>query len=427
MVVYECFLVPTQYGTKRQFTADGAAIGSEEVPVGVYEQLKCKVRSKLRKEKRSARASASASAASQTPSRLLTVSVTDQTAADCKNVRGKKEPLTGFHETGCHLSKRDFLEFYQFLTGDVVLESRLESEPVDRIYADYGSSTLGSVCANLMNATNNPCLQGWEFVKKLGQGAFGAVFLVRRGREKAAVKFMVQSQRFFTSIENEVAMQRLFASHNLGPKIICHANVYTHGKQLHVILMEPIDFTLFTLACHYRMSERTVQKVGEAIEAVLMKLHKLGFTHGDMHSKNIGFVRQPDGKVKMMFIDFGQSSTRTNDPVVDSEQLLSEMKEIQRASPRIIRHVESVLNDVVHRLKPSYGRLRGTRAAFKAAHRNYDRFIGMDTTVPIDVSTVSSSSLDEALRQALEPSLKELIDLTALSPTVSGFYENIDW
>lgn len=363
----------------------------------VYRSLKCKAKSKQESMSRSAK-------------RLLSVSMGDDIKSDCRNAKGKREPLFSQDDPGCHISKDDFLQFYLFLTDDVLLKNRLAYDSVDRVYADYSSRSIGGVCENLLQATRNPCLQGWEFVKKLGQGSFGAVFLVKRGAERAAVKFMVHSPRFFTSIEQEVEMQRLFASYGLAPKIICYNKMYAYNKDLHVVLMEPIDFTLFTLACHYKMSDRTLTKVGDAIMASMMKLNKLGFTHGDMHSKNIGFVRQPDGKVKLMFIDFGQSSTMINDPVVDAEQLLSELKEIQFAKPRLLNHIESVLNRVVQRIKPSYGKLKGTRRAFKKAHQEYDKYIG---TNELNLASEGYGSLNTALAAAVD---SDVIDLVSPSP-----------
>lgn len=394
MTVFGCFLVPTARGTKRQFTADGKAISSEEVPPEVYRKLKCKAQAVKDLSRR----------------RILSVSVTNQTGEDCRNVKGKKEPLIAAYDPGCRISKKEYLEFYKFLSGDVLLENRLQYDTVDRVYADYSSTSLGDVCANLLNEVGNPCLQGWTFEKKLGQGAFGAVFRVRRGSERAAVKFMIPSDRYFTSVENEVQMQKLFASYGLGPQILCYTKVYVHSNELHVILMEPIDFTLFKLVCQHKVSTRTIEKIGDAIESIMVKLNKLGFTHGDMHSKNLGFVRQPDGRMKMMFIDFGQSSTQTNNPVVDAEQLLSELKEIQRASPRIVSHIESVLNGVVHRINPAYGRLKGTRQAFKKAHRAYEPYIGKGIdglSAPNQYATLglrtdsTETSLEAALQRAM--------------------------
>ena len=96
-----------------------------------------------------------------------------------------------------------------------------------------------------------------------------------------------------------------------------------------------------------------------------------------MHTENIAFRVQPDGTYKMLLIDFGQSSLRVHRPLVDAEQLLSDLIELEQASPKITRYISRVLTYYLQKVAGEMRPLKGTRNAFFQRHRSYEPYMGI--------------------------------------------------
>jgi tRNA A-37 threonylcarbamoyl transferase component Bud32 len=216
-------------------------------------------------------------------------------------------------------------------------------------------------------------------MRKLGQGAFGAVFLVEKDGQKAAVKIgIADPDGEFVTIDDEVKMQEKFHSKGLAPAVLCHSVLHMYGHTVHSILMDTVDFTLNNLLCKVGIEPRKLRPVVVALMGAMLKMREEGFTHGDMHSQNIGFKKQPNGTYKLQFIDFGQSSIHTHDPVVDVEQLVSELFEIEKA-PQAPYFAKMLQWFITHGVKQYADYMvRGTRGAFEKHHeRHYEPHIGL--------------------------------------------------
>ena len=205
------------------------------------------------------------------------------------------------------------------------------------------------------------------------------MFLAEKDGEYGALKIIVDSPKNanFVPIEHEVRMQQTFAKAGLAPQIYCHAKTRAGENTVHMILMEPVDFTLNALLCRDVVTHETLKEVGMSLFKLLVKMKQMNVTHGDMHTENIAFRQQPDGTYKMLLIDFGQSSLRVNRPLVDAEQLLSDLVELEEASPKLIRYITRVLTFFLQRFAGESGALKGTRDEFFKRHRSYEPYMGI--------------------------------------------------
>ena len=87
--------------------------------------------------------------------------------------------------------------------------------------------------------------------------------------------------------------------------------------------MERIDFTLHDYLTQKELRTVDLKLIMSLILKLMLRLHNLGFTHGDMHDENIGFkLDKTTGQMRIMLIDLGMATTNKNYPAVDAEQLL---------------------------------------------------------------------------------------------------------
>jgi len=173
-------------------------------------------------------------------------------------------------------------------------------------------------CDTLFNDFN------FEYV--LGQGRFGMVLSIYDFETKKcfACKIMKYNREdSFIDPLQEVQIQRHFAKCHVGPKIIS----YYHKQDIHIIIMEQVDFTLenwmIELSAkyckrykewkkNYLIIKRELKICIQKIINLFIKMSKCKLTHGDMHLNNIAFKNN-----KIYLIDFGQSTGRFHDICVD--------------------------------------------------------------------------------------------------------------
>ena len=259
----------------------------------------------------------------------------------------------------CDISREQFVAFVNFITGG---RKHIKQQSID-------------ICEDILALLPSKCLRGWTITKKLGQGSFGAVFLVSKGTKTAAIKICVSNpDREFMSPKEEVELQRVFYKHHLAPKVLCYSSARMFGKEIHFILMEQVDITLNKILCKVGANKEQLEQIFMSIAEALQKMQKYRLTHGDMHSENIAFNEKKDGGYELVFIDFGQSSNRTSDLQVDIEQLISDLFQIDRApqamffATRLQYFIEKVLN-------LSY-KIQGTRSTFFNRHKEYEPKLG---------------------------------------------------
>lgn len=182
---------------------------------------------------------------------------------------------------------------------------------------DYKGVFLCDELVKLMGRS----LRGWRLVRYLGGGVSGKVFQMQSPDGRlVAVKFMIEATP--GEAADEVRAQGVFHGFGLAPRVLEHKTITTQaGVKMHLIVMERIDFTLEEMLCVAKHNVATIRKIAGEVVNLMARMRTARVTHGDMHTQNIGYVVR-DGKYVPILIDFGQSSTRSNYPLVDAEQLL---------------------------------------------------------------------------------------------------------
>ena len=298
----------------------------------------------------------------------------------------------------CAVTKQQMLDFFDFIRekteddehvrinkfapGDVTNSEVGSAAGVADHYVKRGMviknpSGLTTTCAQIIRQLPQKCLfNKWRIVSVLGRGAYGFVFLVQgeiRGDvQLAAMKVQVENPGVdFTTTTMEIDMQRAFSAEKLSPQILCVDTVRIHGYNVTVILMERIDFTLRDYLMQKRLHTNDLKLVMSLVLKLMLRLHNLGFTHGDMHDENIGFkVERETGQIRIVLIDLGMATTNKNYAVVDAEQLLRSI--IISKYPRKIReyfqfNLQWFLYNVVH----SRYKITGSTKQFNKVHTKY--------------------------------------------------------
>lgn len=386
--IFKCYIVQTSQGPRRLFTRNGERVHSVDIPQRVYDKLKCRAREELAAAAKTTKPRPKVIKVSTTipgfysPSALRSSAY--QKSRHCLQSKADKKPLmTPIVPGKCYISSEEVLQFMEFIKHDKLIASYLKSpgrasEQAKR-YVNTILRRIVNNCDEMVNYMPRGCIKGWSVIKKLGQGAFGAVFLAEKEGKLAALKVIIDSgdNSNFVPIEDEVRMQRVFASSGLAPQIYCHAKTSVGKTTIHTILMEPIDFTLNAFMCREVVTHDTLKAIAMSIFKALLKMNRLNVTHGDMHTENIAFRVQPDGTYKMLLIDFGQSSLRVHKPLVDAEQLLSDLVELEQASPKVTRYISRVLSYYLQKVAGETRALKGTRNAFFERHRSYEPYMGV--------------------------------------------------
>lgn len=385
---FNCYIVQTTQGPRRMFTRNGVRINSEDIPQRIYNKLRCRAREQLAAAAKSTKPAPKIIKVSAeipgfySPSALR--STRYQKSRHCLQSKADSKPLiTPIVRGKCYITPEELLQFMEFINHDAMLSTYLKAsgrapEHVKR-YVNNILRRITSTCDEIANYMPKGCIQNWTIIKKLGQGAFGAVFLAEKDGQTAALKIIIDSpdNSNFVPIEDEVRMQRAFAAAGLAPRLYCHAKTNVGRSTIHMILMEPVDFTLNAFMCRDVVNHDSLKAIAMSIFKTLLKMKRLNVTHGDMHTENIAFRVQPDGTYKMLLIDFGQSSLRVHRPLVDAEQLLSDLIELEQASPKITRYISRVLTYYLQKVAGEMRPLKGTRNAFFQRHRSYEPYMGI--------------------------------------------------
>ncbi len=182
----------------------------------------------------------------------------------------------------------------------------------------------------------------YKFIKILGKGRFGAVYLAQN-REKnteVAIKILVENGGFWISAKDEISLQRKFTKFNLAPIIyedVCFKNKY--DKVIHIIIMEKIECTLESILINlgefaknrkerFKNMNQIKNYINLYVNSLLFlfeKMIKYKVTHGDLHTNNVAFQKDKNGNLEIKLIDFGQSTTKFNFLEVDISQLIGDL------------------------------------------------------------------------------------------------------
>ncbi len=140
----------------------------------------------------------------------------------------------------------------------------------------------------------------WEFVKKLGTGGSGVVYLIQDPESQLAIKFQFSQNKY--EVLYEVYMQLYFARLGLAPKVHGFDIWRFHGKLCSLIIMDHVNLMMEQYLKTER-SKATLDNICSQLDKIIDSMCKHKVRHNDLHFGNFGFVNK-----KIVLIDFGKAS-----------------------------------------------------------------------------------------------------------------------
>ena len=165
----------------------------------------------------------------------------------------------------------------------------------------------------------------YEFIKDIGSGFFGDVYLFKKKDIFYACKieeylfdenknkyFIENIDEFITRKNNEYKLLNTVGINNIGPKIYNNHYIIINNKLYNILIMEYIDGkTLHDYLETETYTENKINKIKKIINKKINKLHKLNIIHGDLHLNNIMIVEK-NNKINIFIIDLGLSRKTNN-------------------------------------------------------------------------------------------------------------------
>jgi hypothetical protein len=158
----------------------------------------------------------------------------------------------------------------------------------------YGKQIIGAI-ANLNKIPPNQIV----FLKRLGSGAYGDIYVVRIINKKVIIKIEEYGQRNGKKIEDiyrEYNTHVQFYQHKVGvpkPYYVGHYREENTNRQISFTAMKldsyAIDFGLFETQLNERIPQYILDYMLQSIDAILGHFCKHHLIHGDFHWGNIGF------------------------------------------------------------------------------------------------------------------------------------------
>ena len=165
----------------------------------------------------------------------------------------------------------------------------------------------------------------YEFIKDIGSGFFGDVYLFKKKDIFYACKieeylfdenknkyFIENIDEFITRKNNEYKLLNIVGINNIGPKIYNNHYIIINNQLYNILIMEYIDGkTLYDYLRIETYTENKINKIKKLINKKINKLHKLNIIHGDLHLNNIMIVEK-NNKINIFIIDLGLSRKTNN-------------------------------------------------------------------------------------------------------------------
>lgn len=159
----------------------------------------------------------------------------------------------------------------------------------------------------IMNNNNNIIGDNYKFIKKIGEGSFGEVFLiVDSNGDEYACKTENRNKAKKCRLRGEHNIYKKFAIKNLDcvPKI----REYIETPQSNLLIMQLLGKSLDVIFedCGKKIDIGTVMKIGITIINNLEKIHRIGILHRDIKPNNFMFGKNE--KMSDLYVmDFGLS------------------------------------------------------------------------------------------------------------------------
>uniref|UniRef100_A0A914I931 Protein kinase domain-containing protein n=1 Tax=Globodera rostochiensis TaxID=31243 RepID=A0A914I931_GLORO len=162
----------------------------------------------------------------------------------------------------------------------------------------------------------------WTIVKKLGSGAFGAVYLCTDplGEEAALKTEAVSTSRRFLRMEASIMRKLANLQETEGKKHFCRCLDLGHDEQPDKKTNVQTKFNYIVMSLVGRGLDRLVPKatgrfspgtaIGVSIQMLeaIKALHKIGYVHRDIKPDNTAIGRTKDNEKRLLYlIDFGMA------------------------------------------------------------------------------------------------------------------------
>jgi serine/threonine protein kinase len=152
---------------------------------------------------------------------------------------------------------------------------------------------------------------GYTKINKIGSGAYGTVYLAKKNKKKYAIKMQKFDNNYWKPIEdfleqniNEYEKLKKLNKYSISPKVYDIIFIFNENKMevYSLIFMDHIDG--ITLLQHIEKKGKLDEKDKKKLNEKIVKLHKLGIYHRDLHEGNIIVIKK--GKnIDFMIIDMG--------------------------------------------------------------------------------------------------------------------------
>ena len=219
------------------------------------------------------------------------------------------------------------------------------------------------LCDNFKEMLDASCVKGWDITGYIGQGAYGTTYGARRKSD--GKEGVVKVQTGNSSVLDEIKSQKILHSKKLAPEVFDFCSykpksnmVMERGHdKVYIIFMGLVDGVVEDWLNRSNISPESIKMLAQSIFNTLSKLRREGFTHGDFHIGNLGYVYTDSTRksVTVAPIDFGYTSTekaftkfeimqlvRTLDPsfykTKNKSPLRALAKEVRRMAMKIYKY-----------------------------------------------------------------------------------------
>lgn len=179
-----------------------------------------------------------------------------------------------------------------------------------------------SYCEIINKLLPQKCLGGWRVSTYLGSGVAGYVFGSHNSKNKKTGALKIQVPGRNHTIKQEVSNHKKFASMGLSPEVHSYCSRQKFGGTIAFLNMARIDIVVRKWLRTTR-SKMVIDQFVEKLFDMIAVMGKQGFTHGDLHSENIGFVYKRTGVPgKIQILDHGYAHTKGSMPLLEIVQFM---------------------------------------------------------------------------------------------------------
>ena len=179
-----------------------------------------------------------------------------------------------------------------------------------------------SFCEILTKMLPAASMRGWRITRFLGNGVAGYVFGCRSIKGAMAGALKIQHATCNKTMKNEIDAHRAFTKLGLSPKILFHCTARVRRNTVFFTNMGRIDSTV-DYWLEKKRSKKVLDLFVKRLFEILEIMSRNGFTHGDFHTGNIGFVYNRKGVPgKIQVIDHSYTNMKGSLVEIDIVQFM---------------------------------------------------------------------------------------------------------